>query len=75
LFCLLLFIEEFCLSQIEKERALAGEPQATLAALNAAQKAHIAEVQHEIARSKEGFLGQVAPRQAPAQRELTHNRE
>ncbi|KAI9561005.1 hypothetical protein GHT06_011961 [Daphnia sinensis] len=61
--------------QVEKERALAEETQATLAALDAMRKAHEAEVQREIARFKEGFLSQMAANQAPAQRELTPNRE
>ncbi len=60
---------------MEKERALAEETQATLAALDAMRKAHEAEVQREIARFKEEFLSQVAARQAPAQREMTPNRE
>lgn len=60
---------------MEKERALAEETQATLAALDAMRKAHEAEVQREIARFKEEFLKQMAARQAPAERELTPNRE
>ncbi|XP_057372527.1 protein outspread-like [Daphnia carinata] len=61
--------------QVEKERALAEETQATLAALDAMRKAHQAEVQREIARFKEEFLSQMAARQAPAEREMTPNRE
>lgn len=61
--------------QVEKERALAEETQATLAALDAMRKAHEAEVQREIARFKEEFLSQMAARQAPPERELTPNRE
>lgn len=60
---------------MEKERALAEETQATLAALDAMRKAHEAEVQREIARFKEEFLSQMAARHAPAERELTPNRE
>lgn len=65
----------YCL-KAEKERALAEETQATLAALDAMRKAHEAEVQREIARFKEEFVKQMAERQAAAgQRELTPNRE
>lgn len=46
--------------QVEKERALAEETQATLAALDAMRKAHEAEVQREIARFKEEFMAQMA---------------
>ena len=48
--------------QVEKERALAEETQATLAALDAMRKAHEAEVQREIARFKEEFQRQMADR-------------
>ncbi|KAF7271366.1 hypothetical protein GWI33_015722 [Rhynchophorus ferrugineus] len=39
----------------EKEQALAEETQATLAALDAMRKAHVAEVQREVARFKQEF--------------------
>jgi len=44
---------------MEKERALAEETQATLAALDAMRKAHEAEVQREIGRFKEEFLDEI----------------
>ena len=49
--------------QVDKERALAEETKATLAALDAMRKAHEAEVQREISRFKEQFLHQVSNRQ------------
>ncbi|XP_060517884.1 protein outspread [Cylas formicarius] len=42
----------------EKEQALAEETQATLAALDAMRKAHVAEVQREVARFKQEFARQ-----------------
>ncbi|XP_023311180.1 protein outspread [Anoplophora glabripennis] len=42
----------------EKEQALAEETQATLAALDAMKKAHVAEVQREIAKFKQEFARQ-----------------
>ena len=47
---------------MEKERALAEETQATLAALDAMRKAHEAEVQREIGRFKEEYLSQTVLR-------------
>lgn len=52
--------QELARLQVEKERALAEETQATLAALDAMRKAHEAEVQREIARFKEEFLSQMS---------------
>ncbi len=52
---------------MDKERALAEETQATLAALDAMRKAHEAEVQREIGRFKDEFLRQMAARQDSAQ--------
>lgn len=42
----------------EKEQALAEETQATLAALDAMRKAHVAEVQREVAKFKQEFARQ-----------------
>ncbi|XP_072376482.1 uncharacterized protein osp [Diabrotica undecimpunctata] len=42
----------------EKEQALAEETQATLAALDAMRKAHVAEVQREVAKFKQDFVRQ-----------------
>lgn len=42
----------------EKEQALAEETQATLAALDAMKKAHVAEVQREVAKFKQEFARQ-----------------
>lgn len=47
---------------------MAEETQATLAALDAMRKAHEAEVQREINRFKEEFLGQMANRQEGSQK-------
>ena len=59
--------QELARLQVEKERALAEETQATLAALDAMRKAHEAEVQREIGRFKEEFLHQMANRQESTQ--------
>ncbi|KAG5888247.1 hypothetical protein JTB14_027929 [Gonioctena quinquepunctata] len=42
----------------DKEQALAEETQATLAALDAMKKAHVAEVQREVAKFKQEFVRQ-----------------
>ncbi|KAH1024624.1 hypothetical protein HUJ05_004084 [Dendroctonus ponderosae] len=50
--------QEVELLKQEKEQALAEETQATLAALDAMRKAHVAEVQREVARFKQEFARQ-----------------
>ncbi|CAH1130205.1 unnamed protein product [Ceutorhynchus assimilis] len=50
--------QEVELLKQEKEQALAEETQATLAALDAMRKAHVAEVQREVAKFKQEFARQ-----------------
>lgn len=52
---------EMELLQQEKQRALAEETQATLAALDALRKAHRSEVQREVAKFKEEFASKMQP--------------
>ena len=63
-------IQELDRLHMEKERALAEETQATLAALDAMRKAHEAEVQREIGRFKEEYLSRKVHRYDKDEKEL-----